>query len=141
MVGGGNKVDAYPGGVWQQINYQTGQEAQGFVMAATFTSDQGFPTWTLAFDGTDKSMVSVVHLRVPDVQFMVDDYSREGSVGVTRPAEDLPLTGAGKDDTEYYLAFVRNSGGAYPTSDDADTVYALSNGNEGAALFRRQPTT
>lgn len=139
LVGGGNHVTAYPGGDWQQLDLQTGQEAQGFIMARRFTATPSPASWTVSFDGSDKALVSVLHFRGTDVTWEIDAKLRSGAVGVTQPAGLVDITGPGKGDMEFYFAFCRNSFGGMPTA-DGDALATLSLGNETGALYRDLPT-
>lgn len=136
LIGGGSHVTDYPNEVgWVELDNQSGQEAQGFVMAREFTADAEAGTWDVQFDGGDKSLISVIHLRGSVAYVLDGEPLRAGNVGVTRPPETLSIPAVGVGDVEFLFAFARNAGDNIPTA-DGTALASLDNGSETGALYR-----
>lgn len=133
IAGGGNHVTGFPSG-WQQLDYQLGQEAQGWVMTKIAEASDSGAGITLSFDGGDTRRIVAV-ATVGEALFTVLLADRFGTAGSTFPASSTSLItlDAVPGDVLVAYAFARN-GSVIPSSTALGTpAYSLATNPSWAA--------
>lgn len=132
ITGGGSRITSYPSG-WSQLDYRTGQEAQGWAMYKTAAADDSGAARTLSYDGGDqRSIFSIAVVGAADrTPYLVQ---RSGVAGQTMsPTVTTGSVLAAEGDAIALLTFARNAT-TLPTSTLGPPAHSsLSGGSAGAA--------